>query len=214
MILVSLIFSFKLTFSLSSFTLIKRLISLSSFLAMRVLSCSYLRLSMFPQGILIPVCNSFSPVFLLMCSGYRLDKQGNNRQPCCNPFSILTVLTIASWPTDRFLRRQVIWSGILISWRIFYSLLWSTQSKALAWSMKQKQMFFWNSLAFSFFQHPLDVGNLVSGSPAFPKSSLNIWKFMVHILLKPHLENFKYYFVSLWDECNCAVCRSHMPRDN
>ena len=48
-----------------------------------------------------------------------------------------------------------------------------------------------------FFNDPADVGNLISGSSAFPKSSLNIWKFMVHVLLKPSLENFKHYFTSM-----------------
>ena len=69
--------------------------------------------------------------------------------------------------------------------------------------MKEKYVFF---LEFPcFFYDPTDVGNLISGSSAFSKSSLNIWKFMVHILLKPGLENFKYYFTSVWDEYNCAV---------
>ena len=48
-----------------------------------------------------------------------------------------------------------------------------------------------------FFDDPADVGNLISGSSAFSKSSLNIWKFMVHILLKPDLENFELYFASV-----------------
>ena len=56
-----------------------------------------------------------------------------------------------------------------------------------------------------FFDDPADVGNLISGSSASSKTSLNIWKFMVHILLKPGLENFKHYFTSMWDECNCVV---------
>jgi len=56
-----------------------------------------------------------------------------------------------------------------------------------------------------FFNDPEDVGNLISGSSAFSKSSLNIWKFTVHVLLKPGLENFEHYFASVWDECNCAV---------
>ena len=56
-----------------------------------------------------------------------------------------------------------------------------------------------------FFHDPADVGNLISGSSAFSKSSLNIWKFTVHILLKPGLENFEHYFASMWDECNCVV---------
>ena len=51
-------------------------------------------------------------------------------------------------------------------------------------------------LEFCFFNDPTDVGNLISGSSAFSKSSLNIWKLMVHILLKPGLENFKHYLTS------------------
>ena len=49
----------------------------------------------------------------------------------------------------------------------------------------------------SFFYDPTDVGNLISGSSAFSKTSLNIWKFMVHELLKPGLENFEHYFTSV-----------------
>ena len=55
------------------------------------------------------------------------------------------------------------------------------------------------------FLDPIDAGNLISGSSAFSKSSLNIWKFLVYILLKLRLENFEHYFASLWVECNCAV---------
>ena len=56
-----------------------------------------------------------------------------------------------------------------------------------------------------FLNDPMDVGNLISGSSAFSKTSLNIWMFLVHILLKPCLENFEHYFASMRDECNCAV---------
>ena len=56
-----------------------------------------------------------------------------------------------------------------------------------------------------FFDDPADVGNLISGSSAFSKTSLNIWNFMIHVLLKPGLENFEHYFTSVWDECSCAV---------
>ena len=76
--------------------------------------------------------------------------------------------------------------------------------KNLAWSIKQKQIFFF--LEFPcFFDNPTDVGNLISGSSAFSKTSLNIWNFTVHTLLKPGLENFEHYFTSVWDECNCVV---------
>ena len=56
-----------------------------------------------------------------------------------------------------------------------------------------------------FFDDPADVGNLISGSSAFSKSSLNMWKFTVPVLLKPGLENFEHHFARVWDECNCAV---------
>ena len=56
-----------------------------------------------------------------------------------------------------------------------------------------------------FFDDPADVGNLISGFSVFSKISLNIWKFTVHILLKPGLENFEHYFTSVGDECSCAV---------
>ena len=59
-------------------------------------------------------------------------------------------------------------------------------------------------LELSFFNEPTDVGILISGSSAFSKSVLNIWKFTVHILLKPGLENFEHYFASVCDECNCV----------
>ena len=50
---------------------------------------------------------------------------------------------------------------------------------------------------FCFFDDPVDVGNLISGSSAFSKTSLNIWKFSVHVLLKPGLEDFEHYFTSM-----------------
>ena len=56
-----------------------------------------------------------------------------------------------------------------------------------------------------FLDDPADVGNVISGSSAFSKTSLNIWKFTVPVLLKPGLENHKHHFTSVWDECNCAV---------
>ena len=93
----------------------------------------------YAEYILIPACVSSSPAFLIMYSACKLNKQGGNIQPWCTPFPIWNqsvvqypVLTVASWPAYRFLKRQVRWSGIPISFRIFYSLWWSTQSKALA----------------------------------------------------------------------------------
>ena len=56
-----------------------------------------------------------------------------------------------------------------------------------------------------FFSEPADIDNLISGSSAFSKTSLNIWKFTVHVLLKPGLENFEHYFTRVWDECSCVA---------
>jgi len=65
-------------------------------------------------------------------------------------------------------------------------------------------MFFWNSLAFSMIQWMLAIWPLVP-LPFLNPAWTSIWKFTVHILLKPGLENFEHYFTSVWDECNCAV---------
>jgi len=123
--------SFKPDFSLSSFYFIKRLFSSSLLSAIRVVSSTYLRLLIFLPEILIPACASSSLACHMIYSAYKLNKQGDNIQPWCIPFPILNqsvipcpVLTVASWPAYRFLRRQVRWSGIPISWRIFHSLLW------------------------------------------------------------------------------------------
>ena len=58
---------------------------------------------------------------------------------------------------------------------------------------------------FCFFYDPADVDNLVSGSFAFSKMSLNIWKFTVHVILKPGLENFEHCFASVCNECNWVI---------
>ena len=141
MIFVFWMLSFKPTFSLS-YHFIKRLFS-SLFSTIRAVSSTYLRLLIFLLAILIPVCASSSLAFLMMYSAYKLNKQDDNIQPWCTPFLIWSqsivpcpVLTVASWPAYRFLRRQVRWSDIPISWRIFHSLLWSTQSKALVQHIK------------------------------------------------------------------------------
>ena len=118
------------TFSLSSFTFIKRFFSSSLLSAIMVVSSAYLRLLIFLPATLIPVYASSSLAFFMMYSAYKLNKQGDNIQPWCNHFPIWNqsvvpcpVLTVASWPAYRFLRRHVRWSGIPISFRIFHSSL-------------------------------------------------------------------------------------------
>ena len=128
MIFVFWMLSFKPTFSLSSFTFIKRFFSSYSLSAIRVVSSLHPRLLIFLLAVLIPACDFSSPVFLMMYSAYELNKQGDNIQPWGTPFLFWNqavvpcpVLTVASWPTYRFLRRQVRLSGIPSSLRIFHS---------------------------------------------------------------------------------------------
>ena len=127
MILVFLMLNFKSVFSLSSFTLIKRLFSFSSLSVIRVKSSAYLRL-LFLSEILIPAWDSSSPEFHMIYSAYKLNKQGDNMQPCRTPVPVLNqsvvpclVLTAVFVLQTHFLGDR--WSGIPISSGVFYSLL-------------------------------------------------------------------------------------------
>ena len=178
MILVFWMLSLKPTFSLSSFTFIKRLFS-SSLLSVRmVVSSAYLRLSIFLLAVLIPAWASSSPAFLMMHSAYKLNKQGDNIQPWHTAFPIWNqsvvpcpVLTVASWPAYRFLKRQVRWSGIPISFRIFKLVVVLTVKSFGIVNKTEVDIFLELS---SFFCDPTNDGNLTSGSSAFSKTSLNI----------------------------------------
>ena len=135
MILVFWMLSFKPTFSLSSFTFIKRLFGLHHkggvICVSEVINISTINLDS-------SLCFT-QPNISHEYSEYKLNKQGDNIQPWRTPFPIWNqsivpcpVLTVASWPAYRFLRRQVGLSGIPIFWRIFHSLLWSTQSNRMS----------------------------------------------------------------------------------
>ena len=145
----------------------------------------------------------------MMYSAYKLNKQDDNIQPWCTPFLIWNqffvpcpVLTVSSWPAYRFLRRQVKWSGIPTSKNIpQFVVIHAVKGLGIV-NKAEVDVFLELSC---FFNNPTVVVNLISGSSDFSKSNLNICKFMVHILLKPGLENFEHYFAGLWDECKCAV---------
>ena len=85
-----------------------------------------------------------------------------------------------------------------------FSTLYCNPHSQRLWDINKAEVDVFLELS-CFFNDPVDVGNLISGSSALSKTSLNIWKFMVHVLLKPGLENFEHYLTSMWDECNCAV---------
>ena len=178
MILVFWMLSLKPTFSLSSFTFIKRLFSSSLLSAIRVVSSAYLRLLIFLLAILITACVSSSPAFLMMYSAYKLKTQGDNIQPWHTPFPIWNqsvvpwlVLTVASWPAYRFLRRQVRWSAIPISFRIFQFIVIHTVKGFGVVNKAEIDVFLKLSC---FFDDLAVVGNLISGSSAFSKTRLNV----------------------------------------
>ena len=145
-----------------------------------------------------------------MYSAYKLNKQGENILlwytlfPTWNQSIVpCPVLTVASWPAYRFLRRHVRCSGIPISWRIFPQFVVIHTVKGFGIVNKAEVDVF---LELScFFYNPTDVSNLISGSSAFSKTSLNIWRVSIYVLSKHHLENFEHYFASMWDEWNCVV---------
>ena len=117
---------------------------------------------------------SFSPAFYIIYSAYKLNKQGDNIQPWHTPFPIWNqsivpclVLTVVSWPAYRFLRRQVRWSGIPISWRIFEYVVIDTVKGFSVVNEAEVDVFLELSC---FFNDPVDVGNLISGFSAFSKT--------------------------------------------
>ena len=112
------------------------------------------------------------------------------------------VLTVPSWPAYRFLKRQVRWSGIPISRRIFQFVVTYTVKGIGIVNKAEVDGFLELSC---FVDDPVDVGNFIFGSSTFSKSNLDFWKFSIHILLKPCLVNFEHYFASVWDECTCAL---------
>ena len=141
-----------------------------------VMSSAYLRLLIFLPSILIPAYVSSTPAFLMMYSAYNLNKQGDSIQPRHTPFPIWNqsvvlcpVLTVASWSAYRFLKRQVRWSGIPISLRIFQFVVIHTVKGFGIVNKPEIDVFLELTC---FFNNPTDVGNLISGSSAFSPSLL------------------------------------------
>ena len=137
----------------------------------------------------------------MMYSACKLNKQGDNiRLWCTFPIwnqSVVPcpVLTVASWPAYRFLKRQVRWSGIPIYLRIS-TVYCDPHTKAEIDVLLDLSC---------FFHDPADVGNLTSGSSAFSKSRLYNWNFSVHELLKPSLKDFEQNLTSVRNEYTCMV---------
>ena len=131
-------------------------------------------------------------------------------QPWCIPFPVWNqsvvpcpVLTVASWPAYRFLRRQVRWVWCFYLLNNFSQFVVIHTVKGFSVVNETEVDVFLELSCFSY--DLMDAGNLISGSTAFSKSSLNIWKLSVHILLKPSLEDFEHDLASTWNGCNCVV---------
>ena len=146
-----------------------------------------------------------------MYSAYKLNKQSDNIQPWSStPFPVWNqsvipcpVLTVASWPAHRFLRRQVRWSDVPISFKNFPQFVVIHTVKGFSVVNEAEVDVF---LKFSCFLYdPVNVDNLIFGSYAFSKSSLYIWKFSVHVLLKRGLKDFEHDLSIMWNEHNCVV---------
>ena len=168
------------------------------------MSSAYLRLLIFLPTILIPAYASSSLTFHMMYSVYKLNKQGDNIQPWCTPFPIGTSLCSMSSSNCCFLActkisqeaGKVVWYSHLLKNFPQFVVIHAVKSFGVV-NKAEVDVFLELSC---FFNDPADFGNLISDPSAFSKASLNIWNFMVHVLLKPGLENFEHYFASVWDK--------------
>ena len=145
-----------------------------------------------------------------MYSAYKLNKHGNNIQSWCTSLPICNQsICSVSGSNCCFLTciqvsqeaGKVVWYSHLLKNFPQFVVIYTVKGFGII-NKVEVDVFLESSF---FFYDPMDVGNLISGSSAFSKSSLSIWKFMLHVLLKPGLENFEHCFASLWDECSCAV---------
>ena len=196
MILVFWMLSFKPTFPLS-FTFIKRLFSSSSLSAIMMVSSAYLRLLIFVLAILIPACASSSPVFLMMYSAYKLNKQGDSicqgaltysfsyLEPVCCSMSSSNCCFLTCIQTSQE-AGQVVWYSHLFQNFPQFIVIHTVKGFGVV-NKAEIDVFLELSC---FFDDPEYVSNLISGSSVFSKTSLNIWKFTVHVWLEAWLGEF------------------------
>ena len=169
-----------------------------------MVSSAYVRLLIFLPAILIPVCDSPCLTFRMMYSASELDKQVDNIQLWCTPFpiwiqSLVPCLVLTCFLTCIQISQEtgkVVWYSHLLKNFPQFVVIQKVRDFSIV-SETEVDVFL---KFFHFFYDPTIVGNLIPCSSPFPKSSLNIWKFSVHLLLKPSLENFEHYFASMWDD--------------
>ena len=212
-----LIVEFQANFFTCLFHFIKRLLSSCSISVTRVVLSGYLRLLIFPPAILIPACDSSSLVFLMMSSAYKLNKQGDNTQPWHTPFPIWNQSVNSSMSSSNCCFLTCIQVSQEASQVVWYSHLFQNFPQFIVihtvkgFGIVNKAEIDVLLKLSCFFHDPADVGNSISGSSAFSKTSLNIRKFTVHVLLKPGLENFEHYFTSVWVVSNSVRPYGQQP---
>ena len=146
-----------------------------------------------------------------MYSAYELNKQGDDIKPCCTPLQILRQSVIPCHFNCCYLTciqvsqetGKMVWYSHLIKSFPQFVVIHTVKGCSVVY---EADVF----LVFPcFIYDPMDVGNLISGSSAFSKSSfLYIWKFSVHVLMKPSWEDFEHDIASMWNECNCLISNS------
>ena len=163
---------------------------------------------MFLPPILIPACNSSSLAFLMMSSAYRLNKQGDSRQPCHTPFSILNQSVVqgsnccfltciqASQETGK----MICYSHFFKSFPQFI-MIHTVKGFGI---VNETEVDVFLELP-CFLYDPVNVSNLISGSSFFSKPSLDIWKFLMCIVLKPSMQDFKHDLTSMGDKYSCLM---------
>ena len=171
-----------------------------------MVSSAYLRLLIFLPAILIPACASSTSAFCMMYSAYI------SRMPIYNLdvlliqfktsplFHVQFQLLLLDLHTDSQEAGKMVWYSHLLKNFPQFVVIYTVKGFGIV-NKAEVDVFLELSC---FFCDPADVGNLISGSSAFSKTSLNICKFTVHVLLKPGLENFEHCFTGVWDECNCV----------
>ena len=174
--------------------------SFSPLTAIRMVSSAYLRLLLFLPTFVIPTCDSPTLAFHMIYPAFKLNKQSDNIQPWCTPFPVLSQSIFSMSGSNCFFWTcvQVSQEAGKVDW--YFHLLKNFLQFVVIHTVKGFSVV--NEAEVDvllelpcFLNDPTNVGNLISGSSVFSKSSLNIWKFLVHILLKPSLKDFEHNLV-------------------
>ena len=159
--------------------------------------------------ILIPACNSSSLAFLMMCSAYRLNKWVTAESPVILLSNLEPISCSTQYSNCCFLTRipvfqetgKMVWYSHLFNSFSHFVMIHTVKGFSIV-DKREVDVF----LEFpSFLYDPVNVADLISGSSAFSKPSLDIWKFLVHIVLKPRVQDFKHDLTSMRNECNCLM---------